>query len=732
MLKYLGYRLKATVLAPSGRSLTIALLCLLLILLTSFGGGSSAWAADSPVLLTPELLQQRLDHPIQREGKPTLDLRRLVIDLRPENGDFRDRFYRQVRRMLQSGNTAITLDLSNSRIQGEFDLRQLSLREPLYGEALFPLLTEAEQTQLKRDRRRLSQLSQLSRSLLLQPQASTQGIFLFRGPLILAQTRFEGPVNGADIFFLGPVNGSGVRFTQGAAFTESRFSQPVTFTASQWQGNTRFRNSLFFDRVRFTQASFVGPVTFQGSEFGATAGFAQVQFCTEASFSRVQFQGNADFAKTTWQGSGSFVKTSFDGELFLTEARLEASLSLRQARFSHLVNLRGATVLRRVDFGDGVFLPGVHINGAAMEFNADEGEILGSPGQIGQVLSVPNLVGNETLLRNWVRNFRKLEQIADANQVEYTTERLRLEVLQKQLTAVNLNTASASRLMDLGFNAEQAAAILHQRQKALFLRAQDVLNLEEVDLAAYVKMRDRIVALPARPWGARLALALRWLGLAALLLTSNYGTSVGLILGVGMVAVTVSTLLFWTMDRYRRRIPTPICPPPREVAWMGISGLGLGGAGVLTVVRLGDWPGLTLVAIALVVLPIPLALIAALYRQGRYHDLLDSSYLMEDGSARQLRLLIARLPILPSFAFFRERYVPIPWDRRRTWLYYYDFSLNNWFKFGFNDLRLRDEQVPGLVTALVWYQWAVGLLYVTLLLWTFSRTIPGLNLLLYF
>ena len=76
--------------------------------------------------------------------------------------------------------------------------------------------------------------------------------------------------------------------------------------------------------------------------------------------------------------------------------------------------------------------------------------------------------------------------------------------------------------------------------------------------------------------------------------------------------------------------------------------------------------------------------------------------------------------------------MPIDWQKRRNWLNYYDFSLNNWFKFGFNDIRLRDKCVPGLVTALVWYQWAIGLAYVTLLLWTFSRTIPGLNLLLYF
>ena len=99
---------------------------------------------------------------------------------------------------------------------------------------------------------------------------------------------------------------------------------------------------------------------------------------------------------------------------------------------------------------------------------------------------------------------------------------------------------------------------------------------------------------------------------------------------------------------------------------------------------------------------------------------------------REFRLLIGRLPIMPRFPFFRDRFMPILWDRRWNWLNYYDFSLNNIFKLGFNDIRLRDRHLPGLISALVWYQWCLGVLYIVLLLWTLSRTIPGLNLLIYF
>ncbi len=695
------------------------------------GCGLPAWGAEAPAL-TLEELQQRLEHPIQRDGRPVIDLRRVTLDLRPERGEWGDRFYRLVQQRLQSGTVPVGLDLSNAHVLGDLDLQRLSLREPLYGEALFPLLTPEEQAQLRRDRRRLSQLSQLSRSLLLQPQGSSQSIFLFRSGLNLTQAHLEGRLQGTDTFFLGPIQAAGARFDQGVNFAEARFSREVVFTGSQFQGVARFRNSLFFRKARFGQSRFAAVASFEGTQFQETAVFAQANFEGEARFTRCQFQGNGDFARTQWLREGSFVKARFGGELFLTETRIETVLTLRQARFGQRVNLRGATVLGRLDLGDGIFLPGVRVNVAAMDLSAEGAELLGSPGQVGRVLSVPSLEGNETLLRNLVRNFRRLEQVADANQVEYTTERLRWASWGRQLTGVNLNTAPSARLEGVGFSPTQVAAILAYRQAHWFLSREDMLTVAGIDLADFVKVRDRVVARPPGAIFDTLILGLRWVFLGILLTTSHYGTHVSLTLGVGLGAITLSSLLFWGVDRYRRWRPTPILPSPWEVGAMGLSGASLGGVALAIILSQSPTPGLTLLTLAGVVLPVPLGLILWLYRQGRYHDLMESSYLLEDGSARQLRLLIARLPILPSFPFFRDRYTPIPWDRRRNWLNYFDFSLNNWFKFGFNDLRLRDTQVPGPVTALVWYQWGAGLLYVTLLLWTLSRTIPGLNLLLYF
>jgi hypothetical protein len=70
--------------------------------------------------------------------------------------------------------------------------------------------------------------------------------------------------------------------------------------------------------------------------------------------------------------------------------------------------------------------------------------------------------------------------------------------------------------------------------------------------------------------------------------------------------------------------------------------------------------------------------------------------------------------------------MPILWNRRWNWLNYYDFSLTTSSKLAQRH-RLRDEHLPGIITTLVWYQWSLGILYIALLLWTLSRTIPGLN-----
>lgn len=675
-------------------------------------------------------MQERLKSPIQQDGATALDLRRLVIDLRLENAEFRDQFYRLIQAQLQRSSTPLGLDFSYSLIRGELTVNDLGLRTSLYGQSL-PIFDEAEQAQLQRDRRRLSQLSQLSRSLLIQSQPTSLQITVLRGTVTLMQTRFEGFVNFTNTFFLGRVDAQGATFIQDTDWSEARFGQSASFTNATFQREARFRSTIFFDRARYNQTQFQGSVNFQSSEFQATASFHQATFQQTANFSRVQWCNNADFAQTRWSEKAIFDRDNFTQSLFLTETTFEKIASFRQARFNQSVNLRGASILTQADFGDASFARSAYLNVPDLQFDPKKATILGDPRQIGRVLSVPTLQGNEALLRNLVQNFRLLQQISDANQIEYTTEKLRLRDLHQRLLGTDLNTATSGQLRKAGFSTAQINRIMEVRIQQPFRSLNDLLKLEEIDLATYVKVRDRVVAeAPLTPISWLLD-GLNWIGLSTLLLLTRDGSSFWLVFGVGMVAIAHFGVLFWLVDRFRKWHPQAIVPTLEEILWL------LGGFSLITtlglaaIFRTAEHPWLTLACLGFVIIPIPVLLLGLIYWHGRYHDLMDVSYFVEDGSMRQLRFLIGRLPNIPLNPAFRERYTPILWERRWGWLNYFDFSLNNLLRVGFNDIRLRDEHMPGLITALVWYQWSIGILYFALLIWTLSRTIPGLNLLIY-
>ena len=676
-------------------------------------GGS---AKRSP--LTLELLQERLKSPIQSEGVRTIDLRQLIINLRSENAEFRDQFYQLLQTQLNRSETPLGIDFSHSLIEGELIGSKLGLRTPLHGEALSPLLTPDEQQQLLRDSRQLSQP-------MLIPTVT-----VFRGAIKLVQTRVLGTVNFANTFFLNRVEVNKAVFTQDSDWSETRWTRSVDFADAAFGRDANFSGSLFSTKATFARAQFRGVANFQGSTFEGNAIFSHAQFAqlanftrsvfgsansfavddstsdehssqtrsAESSTSRSHFQGFADFSHTNWRDRALFSKSRFLAPLSLTEASFEKSVAFRETQFNQPINLRAVSLLEQVDFSNARFLNDVYLNVASLTFDSDQAKIIGDTGRIGRVLSVPVLEGNEDVLRNLVRNFRSLQQIADANQLEYTTQRLRLRQLGRLL---------------LGKDSPEKG----QEDSSIHLTA---------------SLPPTVSASSSTPSPLGWVLdALSCVGLSLLLLLSRYGTSFWLVFGVGLVAIAYFGLLFWLVDRFRRRHPQPIVPTVFETPWMFGSYGVLTFAGVTAIFRTSDRPWLTLACLGVVILPVPMLLLWRVYQQGRYHDLMEVSYFVEDGSLRQLRLLIGRLPVMPRFEMFRDRYMPILWDCRWNWLNYYDFSLNNLLKLGFNDIRLRDKHLPGIISTLVWYQWSLGILYIALLFWTLSRTIPGLNLLIY-
>ncbi len=671
--------------------------------------------------LTLELLQERIKSPIQSEGVRTIDLRQLIINLRPENAEFRDQFYQLLQTQLNRSETPVGLDFSNSIIHGEFIGSKLGLRTALYGQGLSAALTPQEQQQLLRDPRRLSE------------PTPVPSVTVFRGTLKLVQTRFTGTVNFANSFFLHRVEANSAIFTQETDWSQTRWMRRAEFADATFGRDVNFCGNLFFAKAGFARVQFRGVANFQGSTFEGNAIFSQAQFDQLANLTRTAFgsaepndsasltpfQGLADFSQADWHDRALFSKSQFAQSLLLTEATFEKAVAFRETQFNQLVDMGSVSLLEQVDFSNARFLSDAYLNVAGMTFDSDQAKILGDTGRIGRVLSVPMLQGNEDVLRNLVRNFRFLQQISDANQLEYTTQRLRRQQL-------------GSRLMPTGRGEGEQARGGERVRGSRGAGEQGSKGEEEKILT---NSGTTLTPSPPHPltfsplsW---ILEGLYWLGLSLLLLLSRYGTSFWLVFGVGMVAIAYFGLLFWLVDRFRRRHPQPIIPTAFETPWMFCTYVVLTFTGVTAIFRTGDQPWLTLACLGGVILPVPMLLLWRLYQQGRYHNLMDVSYFVEDGSLRQLRLLIGRLPVMPRFEVFRDRYMPILWNRRWNWLNYYDFSLNNLLKIGFNDIRLRDEHLPGLITALVWYQWSLGILYIVLLLWTLSRTIPGLNLLIY-
>lgn len=700
------------------------------------------WATElqpQRTVLTLDLLQERIAAPIVNEGSLTVDLREMEINLQPENKEFRDNFYKSLQDILQkNGVKPVGLDLSDSIISGDFIGSDLGLRTPLYAQGIAPIFTETEQSQLERLREVCFQSLAYSvpnskdcRSLLGKDSTTSAQISVFRGSLIFKQTRFKGKLEFNHTFFLQPVEAEGAMFNESTNLTESRFSRRVSFANANFRRPVDFGGSVFFDEANFKETQFKKNAEFKNTTFEDSANFSNASFQDIANFSRARWEGTTNFSKARFLQQIQFTKANFQEFLFLKETSFTQSVIFREAQFNLPVNMRGASILSQADFSDAVFAKSAYLNVPSLIFNSDKAKILGNPGEIGAVLRVPRLSGNQNVLRNLIQNFRQLQQIADANELEYSKQRLHLNYLTRRLVDANINDASKKRLLNLGFSKIQAEAIIKRRQNQPFQVKSELLTLADIDEETFTQLASRFVVGETLTPAKWLLQTWKWLGLSLLLLLSGYGTNFYLVFGVGIIAIAFFSLIFWLVDRFRRLHPNQIVPTAYETSWMLGSFLISTLFGLIAIFRNTPQPLLTLTCMAVIIVPLPGFLLFRLYQQGRYHDLMETSYFTEDGTLRQLRLLIGRLPVIPRYELFRERYLPLLWNRRWNWLNYYDFSLNNLLKLGFNDVRLRDEHLPGIISTLAWYQWSLGILYITLVLWTLSRTIPGLNLLIY-
>jgi hypothetical protein len=624
------------------------------------------WAMSGPAVaerlpVTPERLADRLAHSQVIDGQEWIDLTQLVIDLTTE--EERSQFFTPLAPKLTRRPHPVVLDLSHSVVYGDWSAAPLGTRVKLAPEALRGQLTPPEQERLFPA---LDSDTTITESFAALPYRT-----LIRVGLHLTATEFRGRVDFADAIFLRPFNAHGTIFKQGGDWSRTVWGDRADFEAAQFQ-----------EMATFEAAWFLAPVLIQNAAIAA-GNFNAVQFENTAQFSKTTFNGLTNWLGSRWQQGGDLSQTRWRDRALLNKSLFADTLDCSDATFEKIVTFRGSQfdgglnakdvkLLDIMNLSNTQFTHDTNIQLDGLVLDSENAKILGDKGEIGSMIRVSSLPGNEALLLGLIRSFRRLEQIPDANQLDVMRSRLHIQQILAELNA-----------------------------KPWY-------------------------QLP-RHWFKLMTAA----GLSVLLLLSNYGTDVGLIFALGLLTCAYFAIAMWIVDRVRRQSPTPLLPNRWEALWMGSSFTIITALSFLILWHRAAQPLFTLLCLSVFLIPIPIALIIPLYQRGRYHNALDQTYLVEDGSLRQLQLLIIRLPIIPRFPFFRDRYQPILCDRRWGWLNYYDFSLNNILKFGFNDIRLRDHDLPGLVSALVWYQWSLGLVYVVLLLWTLSRTIPGLNVFLY-
>ena len=611
--------------------------------------------------LTVEILEQKISNLIQKEGRDTIDLSNYIIDLSQTETELHQQFYQQINYLITHNSNPINVDFSNSVFRGDFQLNRLGISTFLREGALSSLFTPLEQEAIGQYYPMVNDFNQTMPS-----------INVFRGSLYFDSTVFAGEVDSSDSLFLQSIVANAANFQAAAKFENSVFSKNVDFSNTNFIG-INFSQSHFFAKTKFNQINTKEILDFSNSQFEEVSEFNKSIFEQVVDFSNSTFIQSINFDSAIFRDRLTFAKARFFDSLVLANSTLEKTITLRDIYFKSLINLQDAHLLNKIDLNNALFTPYSRINISGLAFDSIEAKVTGQPGAIGRLIEVSRLSGNEIVLRNLIRNFRDLEQIADANYIEYQQQQLR----EKQIG-------------------------------------------------------DRLSTWQKVFTPASLSLIPQWLGLNLLLLLGDYGTNINSIFSIGVITIAFFSLLFWTLDRYRPNISRPVMPTCYETVTMLGSYFALTLLGIINIFVTTNKPWLTLVAIALVLFPVPISIVSLIYRRGRYHSQLDVSYFVENGQYREFRLLLARLPIIPRFPFFRDRFMPILWDKRWNWLNYYDFSLNNIFKLGFNDIRLRDRHLPGLISTLVWYQWCLGVLYIILLLWTLSRTIPGLNLLIYF
>lgn len=245
----------------------LSLILIICSLVLTFSDAATAATPTDKNYLTLEILQEKLNNPIQQDGRDVIELNNYIIDLTQQDSEFEEQFYREIYRKISRSNNHISLDLSNSIIQGDFDFSRLGIATPLVEGALSSLLSPAEREQIK------SYLLPLER-----PREQNPKIKVFRGNLKLDRAVFTAKANFSDLVFLQELAAVETNFQQEVNFTSSIFGRAVNFSNVTFDSDLQFDSTHFFARANFKSIKFQGMTNFSGSYFEREVNFSNAAF----------------------------------------------------------------------------------------------------------------------------------------------------------------------------------------------------------------------------------------------------------------------------------------------------------------------------------------------------------------------------------------------------------------------------------------------------------------------
>ena len=152
-------------------------ICLFLLLFTPTVNAQT----DAPSYLTKEILQEKTSNLTQQEGRETIDLSNLIIDLTSLEGELSKYFYQEINDTVSRPSNPINFNFNNSIIQGDFQLDRLGIASYVGEGALSSLFTPLEQE-------RINQFFPIQADKV----STIPRVNIFRGSLYFNNTTFTG------------------------------------------------------------------------------------------------------------------------------------------------------------------------------------------------------------------------------------------------------------------------------------------------------------------------------------------------------------------------------------------------------------------------------------------------------------------------------------------------------------------------------------------------------------